>query len=94
VSIRTAQVALVQDVPQVLTERSVMPQTVHIHNHEHATSRNLYVGGDENVDETTGHHILATQDMVFELLPGEALFGMTPDSSGCAVTVFQSIREF
>ena len=93
-TIRTVQIALAQDVPQVLTERSVMPQTVHIHNHEHANSRNLYVGGDATVDDTNGHHILPTQDMVFELLPGEALYGMTPDSSGCAVTVFQSIREF
>ena len=92
-TIRNAQIALAQDTPQVLTERSVMPQTVHIHNHEHSNSRNLYVGGDENVDETNGHHILPTQDMVFELLPGDAIYGMTPDS-GCDVTVFQSVRPF
>ena len=90
-TIRVAQISLAQDVVQRLTEVSVMPQQVHIHNHEHSNSRNLYVGGDSSVDETTGHHILATQDMVFELLPGDAIYGMTPDND-CDVTVFQSVR--
>lgn len=90
-TIRVAQIALVQDVAQQLTERSVMPQQVHVHNHAHASSRNLYVGGDSSVDETSGHHILPTEDMVFELLPGDAIYGMTPDN-GCDVTVFQSVR--
>ncbi|HEY7823401.1 MAG TPA: hypothetical protein VIG24_11225 [Acidimicrobiia bacterium] len=90
-TIRAAQISLAQNVVQRLTDASVMPQQVHIHNHEHSNSRNLYVGGGSDVDETNGHHILPTQDMVFELLPGDAIYGMTPDN-GCAVTVFQSIR--
>ena len=85
----TSNFSLVQDTPVKIASADNMPQEVHVHNHEHATGRDLYVGEDNTVSETNGHHVLAESDIVFPLSPGDSLWGMTPDGSGCDVTVLQ-----
>lgn len=85
----TRQVSLEQDIPVMIVGADNMMQEVHIHNHEHAQGRDLYVGPDNTVSDTNGHHILAESDIVFDLAPGDVLWGMTPDGAGCDVTVLQ-----
>ena len=85
----TRNFSLAQDTPVVIVSGDNMFQEVHIHNHEHSQGRDLYVGTDNTVSETNGHHILAESDIVFQLAPGDVLWGMTPDGAGCDVTVLQ-----
>jgi hypothetical protein len=86
-SVHTFNYSLAQDVPQKIVDADNMIQEVHIHNHEHATSRDLYLGATSAVSSTNGHHILAEENIVFDLQPGDVLWGMTPTGSGCDVTV-------
>lgn len=78
---------LLQNVPVLIAARANMPQEVHVHNHEHALSRELYIGGSASVSESNGHHVVAASDMVITLQPNQELWGMTPTLAGCAVTV-------
>jgi hypothetical protein len=80
-------VSLEQDTPVLIAGSDNMAQEVHIHNHEHSQGRDLYVGPDSNVSATNGHHVEAESNVVFKLQPGDVLWGMTPDGSGCAITV-------
>lgn len=89
----TAQIELAQDVPQLIVGSDNQAQEVHIHNHEHAQGRDLYIGATNAVDETTGHHVLAETDIKFWLNPGDELWGMTPDGAGCLVTVIRIQKE-
>jgi len=88
-SIITKSISLAQDTPVLIAGGDNMPQEVHIHNHEHAQARDLYIGGGSAVSPTTGHHIEAETDVRFVLQPGDVLWGMTPDGAGCDVTVMQ-----
>lgn len=85
----TTNFSLEKDTPVMIVGPDNMMQEVHIHNHEHAQGRDLYVGPDSSVSDTNGHHILAESDVMFRLVPGDALWGMTPDNAGCDVTVLQ-----
>lgn len=81
--------SLERDVSVQLVAPDNMPQEVHIHNHEHSQGRDLYIGPDNSVSEDNGHHVLAESDIAFSLMPGDVLWGMTPDNAGCDVTVLQ-----
>lgn len=85
----TRNISLEQDTPVLIASADNMAQEVHVHNHEHAQGRDLYVGPDNTVSDTNGHHVLAESDIVFTLAPGDVLWGMTPDGPGCDVTVLQ-----
>ena len=86
-SVKTFQYSLADNVPQLIVPQSHMPQEVHVHNHEHAIGRDLYIGGSSAVSETNGHHVLAQSDMIITLQPTQVLWGMTPTNAGCDVTV-------
>ena len=86
-AVKTFQYSLVEDVPQLIVPQANMPEEVHVHNHEHATGRDLYIGGGSAVSEANGHHVLAQSDMIVHLQPGQVLWGMTPTGAGCDVTV-------
>lgn len=88
-SIIVKQFSLAKDVPQQLVTPDNMPQEVHIHNHEHVQGRYLYIGPTSGVSDTNGHHVLAETDITFRIMPGDELWGMTPDNAGCDVTVVQ-----
>lgn len=85
----TRQFSLEQDTPVLIATADNMPQEVHVHNHEHAQGRDLYIGPNSDVSETNGHHVIAEADMVIQLRPNDELWGMTPDGPGCDVTVLQ-----
>ncbi len=92
-AIVTQQFSLVQDTPVQLVGSTNMPQEVHVHNHEHSQFRELYIGPDNSVSDTNGHHVLAESDMVLILRPGDSLWGMTPNGAGCDVTVLQIMKN-
>jgi hypothetical protein len=86
-AVKTFQYALLEDVPVRLVPKHHMPQEVHVHNHEHSVSRDLYVGAGSAVSDANGHHVLASTDMIMTLHPDQELWGMTPTGAGCEVTV-------
>jgi hypothetical protein len=86
-AVKTFQYALVQDAPVRLVPKHHMPQEVHVHNHEHSGSRDLYIGAGSAVSDANGHHVLASTDMIMTLHPNQELWGMTPTGAGCDVTV-------
>ena len=51
------------------------PQHVCIHNHEHATSREIYIGGSD-VTASNGIHAVATQTSQLTLQPGDSLWAV------------------
>ena len=92
-SIIVRNFSLEQNTPVMIVGADNMAQEVHIHNHEHASGRDLYVGPGSAVSSTNGHHILAESDIVFNLQPHDVLWGMIPDGAGCAVTVLQIQKQ-
>lgn len=91
--IQSFSYSLVQNVPVIIAPQSHMVQEVHVHNHEHALVRELYVGGSSAVSSTNGHHVIAMSDMVIHLQPDQVLWAMTPTAAGCAVTVLAIRKE-
>jgi hypothetical protein len=85
----TRQFSLAQDTPVMIVGADNMTQEVHIHNSEAVGTRDLYIGGDNTVSDSNGHHVWARSDIRLVLAPGDVLWGMTPDSAGCNVTVLQ-----
>ena len=86
-AVKTFQYALVEDVAVRIVPKHHMPQEVHVHNHEHSVSRDLYIGPGSAVSDANGHHVLAQTDMIMTLHPNQELWGMTPTGAGCDVTV-------
>jgi len=67
---------LVQNVRTLVVGASNSVQTVCIHNHEHASSKEIFIGNaDVTVDN--GIHAVATQTGTVQLLPGDELYAIT-----------------
>ena len=67
---------LVQNVRTLVVGASVSVQHVCIHNHEHATSKEIFIGGaDVTVDN--GMHAVATATGTVQLMPGDELYAIT-----------------
>lgn len=79
--VKTYGYNLVQNVRVQVVPPSVEPQEVCIHNHEHATSREVFLGG-EDVTVTNGMHAVATQTSIITLQPGDGLWAITSNASG------------
>lgn len=54
-------------------------QHVCIHNHEHATSKEIFIG-NSSVTVDNGMHAVATQTGVVQLLPSDELYAITAQS--------------
>lgn len=78
--IETYAYTLVQNVRQVVVPPSVEPQEVCIHNHEHATSKEIYLGG-QDVTAANGMHAVATQTSIITLQPSDSLWAITPEQT-------------
>lgn len=67
---------LVQNVRTLVVGASNSVQHVCIHNHEHASSKEIFIGGaDVTVDN--GMHAVATATGTVQLLPGDELYAIT-----------------
>jgi hypothetical protein len=75
-TVKTYGYDLVANVRTLVVPASVSVQHVCIHNHEHSTSREIFIGGpDVTVDN--GMHAVVTQTGQVQLLPGDELFAIT-----------------
>ncbi|RPJ56621.1 MAG: hypothetical protein EHM12_10110 [Dehalococcoidia bacterium] len=67
---------LVQNVRTLVVPASTSVQKVCIHNHEHATSKEVFIGNSE-VTVDNGMHAVATATGEVQLLPGDDLYAIT-----------------
>jgi hypothetical protein len=67
---------LVQNVRTLVVGASNSVQHVCIHNHEHAASKEIFIGGAD-VTVTNGMHAVATATGNVMLLPGDELYAVT-----------------
>lgn len=75
-AVSTYSFDLVQNVRTLVVGASTGVQHVCVHNHEHATSKEIFIGGaDVTVDN--GMHAVTTQTGQIQLLPGDELFAVT-----------------
>ena len=78
--VKTYAYTLVDGVRQLVVPANVEPQEVCIHNHEHATSKEIYLGNSE-VTVNNGMHAVATQTSIITLNPGDELYAITSENS-------------
>ena len=77
--VKTYAYTLLQGVRQLVVPPNVEPQEVCVHNHEHATSKEIYLG-NADVTVANGMHAVATQTSIITLNPGDALYAITPET--------------
>lgn len=70
---------LVPNVRTLVVPASVSVQHICIHNHEHNTNQQIFIGNSE-VTIDNGMHAVATQTGQIQLLPGDDLYAITADS--------------
>lgn len=85
-TLRTAQYTVNALTPTRIVAKSVNPQRCLIHNHEHASNLEMFIG-TSTVSKTTGLHIPPTERVDFILNPNEELFAIT-DKDTAIVHVF------
>jgi len=76
VSVATTQVKIVNP--------SASMQHVILHNHEHSSSRNIYVGNNP-VTVNSGLHIPDTNTIQFDIYPGDDLWAISDTANGAAL---------
>lgn len=77
---------LAQGVRTLVVPPNVEPQEVCIHNHEHATSKEIFLG-DADVTVANGMHAVATQTSIIVLQPNDALYAITDNASGANLRI-------
>lgn len=87
--ITTAQYTLTSGVRQLIVGRSINPQHVCIHNHEHSASKEIYIG-NASVTTSTGIHAVATQTSVLALEPGDELYAITAETTATIQVLISS----
>jgi hypothetical protein len=84
-AVKTYGFDLVQNVRTLVVGASSSVQQVSVHNHEHATSKEIFIGGaDVTVDN--GMHAVATATSTVQLLPGDELYAIT-SQTGCNLRI-------
>lgn len=84
--VKTYAYDLVEGVRQLVVPANVEPQEVCIHNHEHATSKEIFLGSS-NVTAENGMHAVATQTSIITLNPGDDLYAITNNASGANLRI-------
>lgn len=84
--VKTFAYNLVQNVRVQVVAQNVEPQEVCIHNHEHAASKEIYLGNSE-VTVENGMHAVATQTSIITLPPGDSLWAITAESGGANLRI-------
>jgi hypothetical protein len=83
--ISTAQFILTENSPLQIVRPDRMNQHVCIHNHEHSSNSEIYIG-NSTVTTTTGIHSVATQTSLLTIGPGDDLWAVS-DTSGVEIQV-------
>jgi hypothetical protein len=76
---------LVQNVRTLVVGASVSVQHVCIHNHEHSSSKEIFIGGSD-VTVDNGMHAVATATGTVQLMPGDELYAIT-SQTGCNLRI-------
>lgn len=77
---------LVANVRTLVVPASVSVQHVCIHNHEHATSREIFIGGSD-VTLANGMHAVATATGQVQLMPGDELYAISAEDNNLRILV-------
>lgn len=77
---------LVQNVRTLVVPANTQAQEVCIHNHEHATSKEIYLG-NSSVTLANGMHAVATQTSIITLQPGDDLYAITGENGGATLRI-------
>jgi hypothetical protein len=85
-TVKTYGYDLVENVRTLVVPASVGVQHVCIHNHEHQSNREIFIGGPD-VSLTNGMHAVATQTGTVQLLPGDELFAIANNSCNLRILV-------
>lgn len=85
-AVQTYAYDLVPNVRTLVVPASVSVQHICIHNHEHATSREIYIGGSD-VTLANGMHAVATQTGQVQLMPGDELYAISADANNLRILV-------
>jgi hypothetical protein len=78
--VKTYSYTLETGIRQLVVPSNVEPQEVCIHNHEHALSREIFVGNSE-VTADNGMHAVSTQTGIITLPPGDELYAISEESA-------------
>lgn len=84
--VKTYAYALAQGVRTLVVPANVEPQEVCIHNHEHATSKEIFLG-NSSVTVANGMHAVSTQTSIITLNPGDELYAITDENGGAALRI-------
>ena len=85
-TVKTYAYDLVENVRTLVVPASVGVQHVCIHNHEHQTNHEIYIGGPD-VTLQNGIHAVATSTGVIQLFPGDELFAIADTASNIRILV-------
>lgn len=77
--VKTYSYDLAQGVRTLVVPPNVEPQEVCIHNHEHATSKEIFLG-NSSVTVGNGMHAVATQTSIITLPPGDELYAISGET--------------
>ena len=77
--VKTYAYDLAQGVRTLVVPPDVEPQEVCIHNHEHATSKEIFLG-NATVTTANGMHAVATQTSIITLPPGDELYAISGET--------------
>jgi hypothetical protein len=84
--VKTFGYDLVQNVRTQVVPPAIEPQEVCIHNHEHSSSKEIFIG-NETVTVENGMHAVATQTSIIVLQPNDALWAITANNGGANLRV-------
>lgn len=84
--VQTYAYSLAQGVRTLVVPRDVEPQEVCIHNHEHAISKEIFLG-NSSVTVANGMHAVATQTSIITLNPGDELYAITDEIGGAELRI-------
>ena len=77
--VKTYAYDLAQGVRTLVVPANVEPQEVCIHNHEHSTSKEIFLG-DSSVTVANGMHAVSTQTSIITLNPGDELYAISNEN--------------
>jgi hypothetical protein len=79
-AVKTYGFDLVQNVRTLVVGASSSVQHVCVHNHDHNNNKEIFIGGSD-VTVANGMHAVATQTGVVQLMPGDELYAITPETA-------------
>ena len=77
--VQTYSYNLAQGVRMLVVPPNVEPQEVCIHNHEHATGKEIFIGNSE-VTVDNGMHEVAQETSIITLPPGDELYAISGEN--------------